>query len=83
MSVSKEEINFEEALDKIEKVVKELEDGGLSLDKSLEIFTEGIKLIKFCNKELNQAEKKIEMVLCEDNDYSDAIVPYTQGEELN
>ena len=80
--MSENEMKFEQALEKLEDIVKQLEEGGLSLNKSLETFTEGIKLVKFCNNELNNAEKKIEMVLNEEGGYSD-IVPYDQGEDNN
>ncbi len=74
-----ENINFEEAMDKLEKIVEKLETGGLSLEDSLEKFTEGVELVKFCNKELNKAEKKIEIVLKEDEEYGD-IVPFESEE---
>ncbi|MFW6021930.1 MAG: exodeoxyribonuclease VII small subunit [Halanaerobiaceae bacterium] len=77
-----EDIKFEEALTRLEDIVNKLEDGGLPLDKSLETFTEGIKLIKLCNKELNEAEKKIEKVLMEDGQYTDT-VSFHQEEELS
>ncbi len=80
--MSEKDMEFEQAVEKLEEIVKQLEEGGLSLDKSLETYTEGVKLIKFCNKELNKAEKKIEMVLNDDEGYSD-VVPYDQREELN
>ncbi|MFP4016318.1 MAG: exodeoxyribonuclease VII small subunit [Halanaerobiales bacterium] len=80
--MSDKELKFEEALEKLEIIVRELEDGGLSLDKSLEVFTEGVKLIKFCNNELDEAEKKIEIVLNQEDGYTDA-VPYDQEGELS
>ncbi|MFP4660866.1 MAG: exodeoxyribonuclease VII small subunit [Halanaerobiales bacterium] len=80
--MSEKELNFEEALQKLEDIVRELEDGGLSLERSLEVFTEGVNLIKFCNGELDEAEKKIEIVLNEEDGYSDAL-PYDQEGELN
>jgi len=80
--MSEKDMEFEQAVEKLEEIVKQLEEGGLSLDKSLETYTEGVRLIKFCNKELNKAEKKIEMVLNDDEGYSD-VVPYDQREELN
>ena len=61
--MTEKKINFEDALARLEEVVKELEDGGLSLEKSLELFEEGVRLVKFCKLELDQAEKKIEIVL--------------------
>ncbi|MFI5359124.1 MAG: exodeoxyribonuclease VII small subunit [Halanaerobiales bacterium] len=75
-------LDFEEALARLEEVVKELEDGGLSLEKSLELFEEGVKLVKFCKMELDQAERKIEIVLKKDEDYNDVeIVPFKAEEE--
>lgn len=75
-------LDFEEALARLEEVVKELEDGGLSLEKSLELFEEGVKLVKFCKTELDQAERKIEIVLKKDEDYNDVeIVPFKAEEE--
>lgn len=75
-------LGFEEALARLEEVVKELEDGGLSLEKSLELFEEGVKLVKFCKMELDQAERKIEIVLKKDEDYNDVeIVPFKAEEE--
>ena len=54
------EIKFEKAMDRLEKIVEELENGELDIDKSLEIFEEGIKMSRVCSKKLNEAEKKIE-----------------------
>lgn len=79
-NVKDENLKFEEAIDKLEDIVQELESGGLSLDDSLDKFTEGVKLVKFCNQELDKAEKKIELVLKEDDEYSD-IVPFKDKEE--
>ena len=42
------ELKFEQALDKLENTVKEMEEGSIPLDKSLEQFEEGVKLVKFC-----------------------------------
>ena len=54
------EIKFEKAMDRLEKIVEELEKGELDIDKSLEMFEEGIKMSKVCSKKLNEAEQKIE-----------------------
>lgn len=74
------ELNFEEAIERLEEIVENLETGGLSLNESLEKFTEGIKLIQFCNKELNKAEKKIELAKKEGNEFT-RIVPYIEETE--
>ena len=54
------EIKFEKAMTRLEKIVEELEHGDLDIDKSLEIFEEGIKMSRVCSKKLNEAEAKIE-----------------------
>jgi len=54
---------FETALKKLEDVVKKLEGGELSLDESLKAFEEGVKLAGFCSGKLNEAEKKVELLL--------------------
>ena len=54
------EIKFEKAMNRLEKIVEELEKGELDIDKSLHIFEEGIKMSRVCSKKLNEAEKKIE-----------------------
>jgi exodeoxyribonuclease VII small subunit len=54
------EIKFETAMKRLEDIVNELEKGELDIDKSLEIFEEGIKMSRICSKKLNEAEQKIE-----------------------
>jgi exodeoxyribonuclease VII small subunit len=55
-------VKFEEALDKLERIVGELEDGGLPLEDALAKFEEGIKLTRLCSAKLKEAEKKIEIL---------------------
>lgn len=52
-------ISFEEALSRLEEIVKELESGNAALDKSLDIFEEGVGLVKLCGKKLDEAEQRI------------------------
>ena len=54
------EIKFEKAVQRLEKIVDDLEKGEMDIDKSLEIFEEGIKMSRVCSKKLNEAEAKIE-----------------------
>ena len=54
------EIKFEKAMTRLENIVEELERGDLDIDKSLEIFEEGIKMSRLCSNKLNEAEAKIE-----------------------
>lgn len=54
---------FEDALNKLEKIVSKLEDGDIPLEESLKLFEEGIRLSHFCNQKLDEAEKKVEILL--------------------
>lgn len=54
---------FEECLDRLEKIVGELEKGDVPLDRALELFDEGMKLSGSCRKELEEAEGKVEILL--------------------
>ena len=54
------EVKFEKALRRLEQIVEELEKGELDIDKSLEIFEEGIKMSRVCSKKLTEAEARIE-----------------------
>ena len=54
---------FEDALARLEVIVAELEQGELSMDASLKIFEEGVRLSKQCMKMLEDAEKKVEVLL--------------------
>jgi exodeoxyribonuclease VII small subunit len=55
--------NFEECLQRLEKIVQELEKGEVPLEKSLTLFEEGMQLSSSCRKELEQAEGKVEILL--------------------
>ena len=59
--------NFEENINKLETIVADLEKGDLNLDDSVKKFEEGIKISKECNKMLEEAEKKITILLQEDD----------------
>ena len=54
---------FEDALEKLEKIVSQLEEGDISLEESLKLFEEGIRLSRFCNQKLDEAEKRVEILL--------------------
>jgi exodeoxyribonuclease VII small subunit len=55
--------DFETSLRKLEEIVKKLEGGDLSLDSALELFEEGVKLSRFCHSKLEQAERRVEILL--------------------
>ncbi len=58
-------LKFEDALARLETIVAELEKGDLPLDDSLKIFEEGIKLSKTCLKMLDDAERKVQIMVQE------------------
>ena len=58
----KEDISFEEALVKINEISEKLGEGSLGLDESVELYTEGMKLIAQCKEKLDEAERKIHLV---------------------
>ena len=59
------EMKFENALAKLEKTVEELESEEVSLEDSLKKFEEGISLVRFCSRKLEEVEKKIEILVKE------------------
>jgi len=61
--MAEETIKFEKALERLEEIVARLEDGDLELEKSLQMFEEGIKMAKICQSRLSAAEKKIEKLV--------------------
>lgn len=61
-------LNFEDNMENLEKIVSELEKGNLNLDDSISKFEEGIKISKECNKMLEDAEKKITILLEKDGE---------------
>ena len=63
MTNKKEEINFESALTELEKIVLKLEDDSINLEESVQSFEAGIKLVKQCQKQLKDAELKVNKLL--------------------
>jgi exodeoxyribonuclease VII small subunit len=56
-------VRFEDCLERLEKIVQELEKGEVPLEKSLTLFEEGMQLSATCRKQLEEAEGKIEILL--------------------
>ena len=59
MTEKKQELRFEDALVRLEEIVRHLERGDMPLDESLTLYEEGTGLIKACSKMLDQAEQKV------------------------
>jgi exodeoxyribonuclease VII small subunit len=64
--VAVKKLSFEEAMSRLEEVVKELEDGKLPLEKALELFAKGITLSRNCSEHLVSAEQRIAILTADD-----------------
>lgn len=73
-------VKFEDAMIKLEGEVKKLESGSLTLDESIAAFEEAVKLIGVCNKQLENAERRVRM-LTEETDGSITDVPFDIDDE--
>jgi exodeoxyribonuclease VII small subunit len=62
-----EEMSFEEAMDKLEAIVARLESGDVPLEAAIELFQEGMALSRLCGQKLDQVERRIEMLLEDEN----------------
>jgi len=60
VGVSREEVGLEEALEELERIVSELEGGKMSLERSLELYERGMRLVRLCNLRLDSAQRRIE-----------------------
>ena len=68
MAEKKTEMSFEEALKRLEEIVGMLEGGEHPLDDSLDLFSEGIKLVKFCNSKIEKVEKSVKKLVNENGE---------------
>jgi exodeoxyribonuclease VII small subunit len=77
---AKEEPSFEKSLARLEEIVDRLEGDELSLEESLALFEEGVKLAEQCGKRLDAAEKKVTLLL-KDRQGALQQTPFDQAEE--
>ena len=73
---------FESSLEELERIVRELEQGELTLEKSLELFEQGVRLSRECQERLSQAERRIEM-LTRDNQGRAIVTAFEPESELS
>lgn len=73
--------SFEESLERLELITKELESGSLSLEESLKKFDEGVKLADLCNQTLLEAQQKVNLLLKKDGQLREVPFP-GQTDEL-
>ena len=60
-------LTFENAMSRLNEIVKSLESGASSLDDALKLYEEGVSLVRFCNRMLDNAENKIKMLVSDEN----------------
>ena len=58
---------FEDALEKLENIVRDMERGDMPLDSALKSFEEGIRLIRFCSAKLDETQRRVEQLLEKEN----------------
>jgi exodeoxyribonuclease VII small subunit len=81
MSEQKQTRTFESSLEALERIVHELEQGDLPLERSLELFEQGIRLSRECQERLSQAERRIEILLS-DNQGRPVVSSFEQAKKL-
>ena len=74
--------SFESSLEQLELIVRELEHGELPLERSLELFEQGVKLSRECQERLSQAERRIE-ILMRDNQGRPAVRPFEPESDVS
>ena len=67
--MSEKKMRFEQALEKLETVVAKLEAGNVPLDEALASYEEGMELIRVCNKQLDEAEQRVEAIRIKDDGF--------------
>jgi len=75
----KVELKFEEALEALERIVAELEGQELPLEEALRRFEEGVRLSRLCHQMLEQAERRIEILLAEEG--RTQLLPWEEDQE--
>ncbi len=63
-------LNFEHAMERLEEIAERLEEGSQSLDESLKLFAEANKLAAFCTAKLDEAEKKLKILIKDQDSYT-------------
>jgi exodeoxyribonuclease VII small subunit len=76
----KTKMTFESSLKELERIVEQLEGGDLPLERSLELFEQGVRLSRDCQRRLDEAERKVE-ILIKGSDGQYAPAPFDEPEE--
>lgn len=70
MAKSKKELTFEQSLKELESIVKELESGDLPLERSIELYQQGMDYVKQCHNKLEVAERQVQKIVKENGSFS-------------
>jgi exodeoxyribonuclease VII small subunit len=77
------DIKFEDALERLERIVDQLEAGNLPLEDSLKVFEEGVGLARHCARYLDEAEKRVELLTRDESGVLQAApFPVAEDEDL-
>lgn len=74
-------MDFEKNLNRLDDIVKKMEGGDLPLEDSLKLFEEGVKLSRVCHEKLNEAEKKVQMLVGTDENGQPKFEAFGQNAE--
>ncbi|KSU63594.1 exodeoxyribonuclease VII small subunit [[Bacillus] enclensis] len=70
MAKTKEDLSFEEAMEQLEGIVEQLEEGEVPLEKALQFYQKGMALSKYCHDTLNSAEKQLTKMITDEGEKS-------------
>ena len=73
-------MTYEQQLQQLETLIKQLENGDLSLDQALAAYEQGVALIRACQQQLEQAEQRIQL-LVHDGNGEETLIPFTDPED--
>lgn len=73
--MEEKELSFEEAITKLETIVKELESGSCNLDDAINKYTDGMNLARICGDKLNSATEKVNKILSLNGELKDFEIP--------
>lgn len=62
MTTKKKYVDFESAMARLQEVTAQLESGDAKLEEAIQLYTEGLEIVKFCDEKLSEAEKKIKLI---------------------
>lgn len=81
-AVGGKELPFEKAMERLEEIVETLESGDPSLEASLALFEEGVALSRRCNKRLDEAERRLQVLAGQDDNGDPLVQPLAEEEFL-